>query len=777
MAEILELQREINIRRERKRRESFRIDKDEIAQRILKFYQDDMESMSADIDSRLQRYAKFRMWVEGKDWPWENCSDAKIPDVMTTSLAMQDTLHNAVMSVRPPISAEAMHSVDKDKQRTIDNLIDYQVFVEQGPSNEGEKIIGELIECFVNDGTMTAFIPWVTEDKMVSDIRIHPKIPEEVLPAQYFRDVLLSEFPHGQFRQKGDGWDWEVFDKEKIDVSFYTRDDFRVEMVMERTVRVFDGPKIFVKSIEDVLHPARVSNLQSPGPSNPGGAPHVILVDYPTRDEIKRLAKSKFYDLVDDEELEGLDPTTRDESTEAEAVKKQKEDFQGRYEQKKEEIPSHGALTRLTCFDRYDVDGDGLDEDVIFWMIKETRTVLKAKLLTEMYPANPPRRPFAETQFLPVKDSRLGISLLEMVEGLHDIVKQLFDQGIDNGTIKNAPFWFYRPTSSIKPEVIRLWPGEGYPLADPKNDVNFPSFGNQDQAWTLNMLGLLGQWNEKLTVLGDLQFGRVPQGKASALRTSSNMQMVLSQGEARPERILRRLFMGLAEIWQQIHELNQTFLPEKKKFKVAGFVKPNEDPYQEITDKKQIDGRYQFTFKANAFNTSKLAMQQALNEMISTLINPLMIQLNLVTPDNIYNMLRDKAKSQGQDPDRYITPPSVQPKISAEEAIDALLQGAVPVGEPLEGAQLHLQKLMEFRDSDNFGHLDPSIVPVFGQYMGSVKQKVAMEMYQQAMLQNAQQFSQKTGNTQQAQQPDIGGMTKVNENELLDETLPGNGRQ
>ena len=778
MAEILELQRAINIRRERKRRESLKIDREKIADRILRFYQDDMESMSDDIDMRLQRYAKFRMWVEGKDWPWENCSDAKIPDVMTTSLAMQDTLHNAVMSTRPPISSEAFHSVDKDKQTTIDNLIDYQVFVEQGPSNEGEKIIGELIECFVNDGVMTAFIPWVTEDKVVSDIRIHPKIPDEMLPAQYFREILLSEFPHGQFRQKEDGWDWEVFDKETIDVSFYTRDDFRIEMVMEREVRVFDGPKILVKSIEDVLHPARASNLQSPGPSNPGGAAHVILIDYPNRDEIKRLAKSKFYDLITEEEIEGLDPVTKDESAENEAVKKQKEDFQGRYEQKKEETPSHGTLTRLTCFDRYDVDGDGLDEDVIFWMIKETKTVLKAKHLTEMYPSNPPRRPFAEAQFLPIKDSRLGISLLEMVEGIHDLVKQLFDQGIDNGTIKNAPFWFYRPTGTIKPEVIRLWPGEGYPLGDPKSDVNFPSFGNQDQAWTLNMLSLLGQWNEKLTVIGDLQLGRVPHGKASALRTVSGMQTVLSQGEARPERVLRRLFMGLAEIWQQIHELNQTFLPEKKKFKIAGFVKPNQDPYQEITDKKQIEGRYQFTFKANAFNTSKMAMQQALNEMIATLINPLMIQLGLVTPDNVYNMLRDKAKSQGQDPDKYITAPSVQPKILAEEAIDLLLAGQAPHGEPMEGAQVHLQKLMEFQESDNFGMLDPSTVPTFAGYVKLVKQKVAMEMHQQMMMQNAQAFTQGTGQRQAAQPQtaplDVG--TRVENNELLDETLPGNGR-
>jgi hypothetical protein len=43
----------------------------------------------------------------------------------------------------------------------------------------------------------------------------------------------------------------------------------------------------------------------------------------------------------------------------------------------------------------YDIDDDGLDEDVVWWMILETKTIVKAKMLTEMWPANPPRRPFA----------------------------------------------------------------------------------------------------------------------------------------------------------------------------------------------------------------------------------------------------------------------------------------------------------------------------------------------------------------------------------------------
>jgi hypothetical protein len=67
------------------------------------------------------------MWTEGKDWPWEDASDAAIPDMMTHSLKVQDTLHNAVMSTRPPInSARRRRSRIRGKESTIDNLLDYQ---------------------------------------------------------------------------------------------------------------------------------------------------------------------------------------------------------------------------------------------------------------------------------------------------------------------------------------------------------------------------------------------------------------------------------------------------------------------------------------------------------------------------------------------------------------------------------------------------------------------------------------------------------------------------
>ena len=231
-------------------------------------------------------------------------------------------------------------------------------------------------------------------------------------PGQYFHGLLRQEFPKFAVFPKGDGWDFDVSEPdegEKFEVRFYTKGP-EVEMVIIREVEVYDGPRVIVKDYDDIFHPPRAANLQIPGPSNPGGASHVIMRDYPTVDEIKRLARTKHYDLITKNELDALENVSApDVDTEA---KKQKDDLGGKSEPKAEpKAKSHRTLTRLMCFDMYDIDGDGIDEDMVFWVIEETKTLLKAIALTELSPANPPRRPFAEAAFLPVKGRRAGISL------------------------------------------------------------------------------------------------------------------------------------------------------------------------------------------------------------------------------------------------------------------------------------------------------------------------------------------------------------------------------
>lgn len=765
-------QKDIGVKRERKRTDAFKFDNDKIAARIKKFYLDDTTNRTEDVDARIQRYAKYRMW---RSEPTDD-ADVGISDLATHSLRIQDTLHNAVMTMRPCISAvpNAVKQ-DEDKGKLIDDLIDHQVFTE----NQGEKFIGDCAEAFVNDSSLTVYIPWVKEEREVFEIKRYDQIPPEELPITYFKTLLMSEFPgHDLYKRDKDGWEWEAEEKEKVKkVSFYTTDDGEVEMVLRSPTVVFDAPRPTVLDWEDVLYPVRCENLQPPGPSNPNGASHVIIQSTPQLDEIRRLQKSGFYNLLSAEELRKLENVSSTSTVQNQREKIQKDKLSGKTQQV-ENIDSHKTLTRLTCYDRYDVDGDGLDEDVIWWMIYETGTILKAVYLTEMFPADPPRRPFAESSFIPVRGRRDGISLLESLESMHDLMKQVTDQTVDAGLFANFPFGFFRASSSLKQEKIRLEPRMLFPLSDPVNDVYFPQMPGQSQAFGLNMLAMAGQQQDKLAMQSDLQFGRVPTGQASALRTAGAQQNLLAQGEARPERILRRFFICLSEVWAQIHELNQRFLPPKKRFRISGFRDQSEDPYHEIASRTDIAGRFQFTFKANVLNSSKQAMQQALTQIFQAFMSPIAIQSGAVGASEVHHLLRDFAKSLGQDADvkGYITPGMKGQPISAEMAITALLNIQEPSGYPMEGAVAHYEKLMEFAQSDDFGAVaDPAFVQLFGMYIQKVMQMAQQEIQSQKLAMAAQGGKPAEGQGGKSAAPADTGQQMLSPNELLNEELPSSG--
>src|SRR3990167_5502743 len=289
------------VKRTRARSSLLTADKTAIANRVIKFFTDDNSDRGFDIAARLQRYAKFRMWTEGRNFPWAGASDVGLSDIAAAVLKLEDTMVNAVNQTRPCIASKAYKKTDAEKQKRVDDLLDYQFFDEA----KGEDKIGKMARNFVVDGIARVFIPWIKEKRSVHTIRQIEAIPDG-LPGHYFAQQMMTAYP-APYQIEAidkDGWRWRVAkDGEAFVVDFYTNQDGTVEMDAERVATVFDGPCPLVKDYEEICYPAGAENLQIPGPSNPRGSAHVVMVDYPTLDEIKRLVESGYYDQPDEEEL------------------------------------------------------------------------------------------------------------------------------------------------------------------------------------------------------------------------------------------------------------------------------------------------------------------------------------------------------------------------------------------------------------------------------------------------------------------------------------------
>lgn len=770
-----------------RKKKSLKIDRQATADRFLKFVNQDLIERGPKMQDRMGQLAKYYCIAEPKDWPYPNCSTAMVPIMMTAELRMRATLENAAKSVRPAMEAKALQRRNQPKEERINKLLDYQVFVE----NKGEPKIDDYITNFCRDKAAFIFSHWVREDQTIHEVRVLKgldpavdHIPQLIVACK----IIFPRLINATMKDK-DGWTWEADflddqqEPKTATVEFYDRDDGKLEAHLTWKARTYDGPVFESPDYEDIIYPARSANLQSPGPSNPNGAPYVGRFFNISVDTIMRRKADGTYDLVTDEDMVKIKASSSSAGSgqPEDESKAQKDEIEGTLLGTSESGDQNRRGVEI--YGRLDVDGDGLEEDVILWILRKEKILVKAVMLTEMYPGLPIMRPLSSTSFIPNPNRIDGMGLLDILEELQDLSSMLLRQHIDWGTITNIPWFAIRASSGMKDEDIRLEPGIGLKLDDPSRDIAFPQFPQKSETYTLNTMGLLQQFVERLTSLPDTAFGRVPTGKASALRTMGTTMSLLGQTDVQSERILRRLFYGLGQMYQMFHRLNRHYLPDQKEIRVVGMAEKGQDAYETITS-EDINGEVDFDFKATMLNTNKQMVSQALMQTAGLILSPLAIQAGVVSEQEVYNLMRDFMKSEDQDPDKYLKRPPAKvtgPKLLAEEALTAITFHEMPMGGPLEPAQEHLQKLDGFARSDpSFKYFDDVQKTFFNNWVLQVKQVIQEEMRMQMMMQASAQFQQ--GQGQQGGAPggvpstissDTGAGAPIQDGQLADRSLGG----
>ena len=727
----------------RRRKRVFKIDKQVLADYIIKNLELDLQARDERIQRRMARYSKLMGWLPGEQWSLESGANFHLPVMMISCLKVESTLENACKSIRPMLEARALKRADKPKEKRINGILDCQFFSE----NEGEKKLDDYIKNYVRDEAVFSFTHYVRERQSYREIKVMSGLtPDDHIPQVLKSLQILYKDPGmNAVMTDKDGWDWEVTYAEengqpaKAQVAFYDREDGKLEAHIAREVSVRDGSIVEVLDFEDVVYPHRSANLQPPGPANPNGAAYVNRICKTSCDAIKRRMADGTYDLLDEQDFEDIkqSKTSVGMGELQEQPKEQKDAMEGSSVGSWEGEDDNRAL--IEHYGRYDVDGDGLEEDIIAWVFWKSKKLAKVVYLTEMYPGLPVMRPLHSESFLPIPNRICGQCLPELLEAINEIVDMLLNQHIDWGTLVNTPFGFYRAASGIKPEVVNIHAGELYPLDDPQRDINYPTFPQRGDSYTINTMTMLQTFVERITSISDVQFGRVPTGKSSALRTLGTTLSLIAQGDARSEQMLRRLFHGLAAIYQMMHRLNRRYLPEKKEIRIIGMAEAGQDAYDEIS-RDDIDADIDFEFKATMLNTNKQVVSAGISEAMAMMVSPLALQAGIVTEQELYELFRDKLKALDLDPDKYMKrPPEYGPKLLAEEALTQIIAGQTPVGTPLELPQEHLSKLEAFYNSTSFGLLTPATVEIYRGWMQKVQMQI---MRQQMMMQAAGQMGQ-----------------------------------
>jgi hypothetical protein len=686
-----------------RRKRSFKVDKEELVKYVLETLTRNEEDRQELINRRMDRAAKVRGWLPEKAFPWAGCANFPVPIMAIANLKVRGVLENALKSYRPMLDALAKQGRNSGKEKAITQLLDFQFFVE----NRGEAIIDDAVANFVEDEALFLFTKYVKEDQTLHDTRILPPWPQDAditVSALESLKVIYGGRMISQAMTDDDGWDWTVEYQDENNaaitryayVCFYEMDDLKIQACISTEVTVHDGPNVSVLDFEDVVYPARAANLQPPSATNPNGAAHFDILFNVSLDTIYRRFKDKTYDQMTEEDWETIKESRSPEGSgeDSDTPKELKDSLEGSQVTSSDREDRQGIMR----FDRLDVNDDGFEEDVIIWCLRDSKVLLKVALLTEIYPGLPIRRPVAHESFMSVVNRIAGQSQSELLEAMQDATQVLLDQHIDWGTITNTPFGLYRAASGIKAENIHIEPGVLVPVDNPQTDVLFPQWPTKDSSYALNTIAVIQQFIERISMSSDVDLGRIPQGKASALRTASTVQALLGQSGGRSEQVLRRLFHCFEDVFEMMHRLNIRYLPDEKEVRIQGMAETGQDAYATIKP-EQINAEVDFSFKATLMNSTKQAVAAAISEVVPLIMSPLAVQAGVVSVEQVYNVMKTFIESRDLDPNKYLMRPIIAmsgPKLLAEEVLSTLMAGEIPVGQPAEDPMMHLQKLTEF---------------------------------------------------------------------------------
>jgi len=447
----------------------------------------------------------------------------------------------------------------------------------------------------------------------------------------------------------------------------------------------FAGPVFEHRHVEDVLFIG--------GKGDPQRADSVIECYYLTASELWTLADQKIFDADVVEEAIDSGPDRIDGEPHTQ-IKQQRAANAG-----KATHDTEADLDRYKVYEAYmrmDVDGSGINTDVVVWVHARSKNILRATYLHRINKSG--ERPYFKIDFHKRAGQDYGTGLIEMLHPLSVEMDALHNLRIDFGLISTMPFGFYRPTSSLEPETLQLEPGALIPVDNPQTDVFFPNLGNrtafgfQEEAAVYTLI-------ERLTGINDLSLG-VLSGAQGATRTATGARALLGESNANLDVFLRRMQRGWKQALKYLMHMLQQRLPDGFSFRVQG--EDGSDYWREVAKRSDIAGDFDFEISPNTANSNVSIQQEMATTIFQSVQNPLLIQMGVVGPGNIYEAFKDYLKALGiKNCSKYVSKPQGYELIlTPQEEVDRILRGFDVQVVPQMDHQGYLEYFQQIYDDD-----------------------------------------------------------------------------
>lgn len=164
---------------------------------------------------------------------------------------------------------------------------------------------------------------------------------------------------------------------------------------------------------------------------------------------------------------------------------------------------SRGNFNIFRLAVRWDVDGDGIEEDLLVYYSRDSRTILRC--IYNGYPKM--ARPWYAMRYIKIPYRFYGEGVAEMLEALQDEISTIHNQRIDNATIANLRIILVaKMIQGLRPGD-RLWSGKIVKVTDTKTDVGTLQLGDIYPSTILNE-NQAQQYASEVSGMGDVGFGQ-----------------------------------------------------------------------------------------------------------------------------------------------------------------------------------------------------------------------------------------------------------------------------
>lgn len=408
----------------------------------------------------------------------------------------------------------------------------------------------------------------------------------------------------------------------------------------------------------------------------------------------------------------------------------------------------------LEAYIKKDVDGSGINTDIVVWVHSQSGRLLRATYLHRIN-RKTKKRPYAKGDFYIREGQTYGIGLIELTYSICNEIDALNNMAIDFGILSTMPFGYFRQGSSLSNIAIPIQPGTLIPTDDPSS-IMFPNLGAR-HSFSMQHIAFLYGVLEKLVGLSDLNYGVI--GGQGATRTASGVQALIQESNVNLDIFLRRLNRPIKKMMQYVFATLQERMPENMEFRVFG--DNGQSFFRQVKSRTEIAGSFDFDMEPNSANSNPQIRLQTAQQIMAITGNPLDLQLGIITPVQRFEALKNYLIALGmKDYGRFIQKPQQGERVfTPAEVVNRIFAGIdVPIL-PTEDLVGFVKLATEFLEDDvTMGQVDPN-------------QAMALESKRQQAVQMLQSLKQ-----QQAQQANAQQMQR-NQSMSSEQTLQPGGAQ